>query len=224
MPTSAKDPSYRDAFQTRIRRARSWLDSARKAGASGNLESGHWDIAFVLYWIAFNAAFARDILEYPNTRCEFTECFRQVLRLDSRGEIYHAVRDEFPSAAEEIVSNKYLFKKYWDYVNGKKGNDDWGECFESDLRRFESAMAKPSVENTEEAIPILFERLYTLRNQIVHGGATWRSEYNRTSVRRGVPIMAFLVPVFVRIIELHPRVKWGTPYYRPGLQGKTDPE
>lgn len=218
------DSSYFSDIETRIRRARSWLDSARRAGASGNLDSGHWDIAFILYWIAFNAAFARDDLEYPNTRCEFSECFRKVLRLDSRGEIFHAVRDKFPSAAEEIVSNKYLFKKYWDHVNGKRSNDDWKECLKSDRQRFTSAMTKPSEENTEGAIPILFERLYTLRNQIVHGGATWKSKYNRTSVRWGVPIMAFLVPVFVRIIKQHPEVNWGTPYYRPGLQGKTNPE
>lgn len=224
MTTDNEDSSYFSDIETRMRRAESWLECARREHDSGDLYSGHWDIAFVLYWIAFNAAFARDVLEYPNTRSEFAECFRQVLRSDSRGEIYRAVRDKFPSAAEELVSNKYLFKKYWDYVNGRRGNDDWKECFESDRRRFEHAMAKPSEENTEEAIPILFERLYTLRNQIVHGGATWKSKYNRTSVRRGVPIMAFLVPVFVRIIEQNPEVKWGTPYYRPGLKGKTLPE
>lgn len=224
MSTSIEDPTYRDPFRTRLRRAKSWLQCATKEHDSGDLDSGHWDLAFVLYWIAFNAAFAKDVLEFPNTRKEFRECFRQVLDLDMESEIYHGVRSGFHDAAEEIVSKKYLFKKYWDHVNGKKGNDDWKECLESDLACFKTAMSKPSGENTRSAIRILFERLYTLRNQVVHGGATWRSEYNRTSVRHGVPIMAFLVPLFVRIIEQNPDVDWGTPYYRPGLQDKLTPE
>lgn len=224
MPTSIEDPSYRDPFHTRIRRAKSWLDSAKSERACGDLESGHWDIAFVLYWIAFNAAFAIDVLKYPNTRDEFSECFRKILPLDKGRVIYRALRDESHGAAEEMVSNKYLFKKYWDYVNGKPGNHDWEECLKSDLRRFKKAMVRPSEKSTKEAILILFARLYTLRNQIVHGGATWRSEYNRTSLQHGVPIMAVLVPVFIHIIEQHPREKWGTPYYRPGLRGRRHPE
>ena len=219
MTTDAHQPSYFDDFTTRIRRAKSWLKCAEQERKSGDL-----DVAFILYWIAFNAAFARDVLKYPNTRCEFSECLGKVLCLDSKGEIYFAVKDEFVGAVGQIVANQYLFKKYWDFVNEKPGSEDWKKCFDQEREEADEAMDKPSEANTHKILPILFERLYTLRNQIVHGGATWRSRYNRSSVEHGVPIMAFLVPLFIRIIKQNPGVKWGTPYYRPGLQGKTNPE
>lgn len=219
MTTDADKPSYFDDFTTRVRRAKSWLKCAEQERESGDL-----DVAFILYWVAFNAAFATNESEQPNTAGEFGKCFAKIRRLDKRHHIFQAVRDRFPGPVGQVLENHYLFRKYWDFVNGKPGSDDWRECFDLELQRTKSAMAKPSVENSRRILAILFERLYTLRNQIVHGGATWRSRYNRSSVEHGVPILAFLVPAFVRIIEQHPEVNWGTPYYRPGLQGKTNPE
>ena len=46
---------------------------------------------------------------------------------------------------------------------------------------------------------MLFDRLYVLRNQLVHGGATWNSSVNRGQVKAGAEILAFLVPVFVDV-------------------------
>lgn len=219
MTPDADQPSYFDDFATRVRRAKSWLKCAEQERESGDL-----DVAFILYWVAFNAAFATNDSEQPNTAGEFGRCFAKIRQRDERHHIFQAVRDRFPGHVEQVLANHYLFKKYWDFMNGKPGCDDWQECFDREFQRAKVAMAKPSVENARRVLAILFERLYTLRNQMVHGGATWKSRYNRSSVKHGVPIMAFLVPAFVRIIEQNPDVKWGTPYYRPGLQGKTDPE
>lgn len=219
MTPDSDQPSYFDDFTTRVRRAKSWLKCAEQGRESGDL-----DVAFILYWVAFNAAFATNDTEQPNTAGEFSKCFAKIRRLDKRHGIYHAVRDRFPGPVGQILVNQYLFKKYWDYVNRKPYSEDWQEHFDRERNDATDAMAKPSEENTKKILPILFERLYTLRNQIVHGGATWKSRYNRSSVEHGVPIMAFLVPLFIRIIEQNPGVKWGTPYYRPGLQGKTNPE
>ena len=216
--------SYYSYFETRIRRARSWLACAEKGYEAGSLATGHWDLAFVLYWIAFNAAFATDDAEQPNTTTEFRKCFAKVRRVDEHHLIHRAVRGQFVGAVKPILTNQYLFKKYWDYVNGRPRSDNWRTDFNRENRRAIAALAQPSEENTGKVLPILFGRLYTLRNQMVHGGATWMSRYNRTSVEHGAPIMAVLVPLFIEIIEKHPKVKWGRPYYRPGLRGKTDPE
>lgn len=219
MTTDTDQPSYFDHFPTRVRRAKSWLQCAEQ-----ERESGDQDVAFILYWVAFNAAFATNDSEQPNTTGEFHKCFAKIRRVDKRHCIYHAVRDLFPGAVEQIMNNQYLFKKYWDFVNGKPGSDDWRECFDRENQRVKAAMAEPSEENTRKILPVLFARLYTLRNQIVHGGATWKSQYNRSSVEHGVPVMATLVPRFLRVIEQNPTEKWGTPYYRPGLKGKRRPE
>ena len=216
--------SYRDKFTTRIRRAKSWLDCARREHASGDLSSGQWDVAFVLYWIAFNAAFATEYSESPSTSKEFRHCVAQIVCLESGRDICVQVQNRLADPVDRVLKNKYLFKKYWDYANGKRGNENWEQSLRDQLESVRKAIAEPSEARSKTFLRILFERLYTLRNQIVHGGATWKSRYNRKSVEYGVPIMAFLVPLFVKIIEQHPEVKWGRPYYRPGLQGKTNPE
>ncbi len=217
------DSSYFSNIETRLRRAESWLACARRAHQSGDLSSGHWDVAFVLYWIAFNAAFATDDSESPNTHREFHKCFAQVLRFDDNGEIVRAL-EKFTGPMHEILNNKYLFKRYWYFVNGRKGNENWRQRFDDQLASVRNATRRAPKVRAKTLLSLLFQRLATLRNQIVHGGATWKSRYNRSSVEHGLPIMAHLVPAFVRIIRQHRGEQWGIPYYRPGLQGKMNPE
>ena len=67
---------------------------------------------------------------------------------------------------------------------------------------------------------IIFDRLYVVRNQIIHGGATWGTGRNREQVRDGARIMALLVPVFVELIESNPKdINWDPPGY--SLVGET---
>ncbi len=48
-----------------------------------------------------------------------------------------------------------------------------------------------------------------LRNQLLHGGATWRSSVNRAQVGDGARIMYFLVPIFIDVMLDHPEEDWG---------------
>ena len=59
----------------------------------------------------------------------------------------------------------------------------------------------------------VFDRLYVLRNQLVHGGSTWNSDINRDQVRDGAAILEFLVPVFVDVMMDNPQEDWGRPFY-----------
>ena len=58
------------------------------------------------------------------------------------------------------------------------GYRDWETRFERRRRRAAAAMCQIRVttiaaaENTERILCELFDRLYTLRNQLLHGGAT----------------------------------------------------
>ena len=60
---------------------------------------------------------------------------------------------------------------------------------------------------------MLFDRLYVLRNQLVHGGATWNSSVNRDQVRDGARTLGFLVPIFVDLMMDNQGENWGLPYY-----------
>ena len=82
--------------------------------------------------------------------------------------------------------------------------------FDSSKRRFNGALAR---HDTRTILSMLFDRLYVLRNQLVHGGATWNSSVNRDQVRDGARILGFLVPIFVDLMMDNPDVDWGLPYY-----------
>ena len=62
-------------------------------------------------------------------------------------------------------------------------------------------------------LSFVFDRLYVLRNQLVHGGATWNSAVNRDQVRDGASILGFLMPVFVDVMMDNPHEDWGRPFY-----------
>ena len=62
-------------------------------------------------------------------------------------------------------------------------------------------------------LSFVFDRLYVLRNQLVHGGSTWNSGVNRAQVRDGAEILGFLMPVFIDIMMDNPAENWGKPFY-----------
>jgi len=59
----------------------------------------------------------------------------------------------------------------------------------------------------------VFERLYILRNQMMHGGATWNSSVNRAQVKAAADFLGFLLPIFIDIMLDNPHEDWGRPYY-----------
>ena len=61
---------------------------------------------------------------------------------------------------------------------------------------------------------IVFDRLYTLRNQILHGGTTCGSQINRKQLHDGCLILETLIPVILEIMISKPDTEiWGEPYY-----------
>ena len=62
-------------------------------------------------------------------------------------------------------------------------------------------------------LAIILARLYTLRNQLMHGGATWRSSVNRDQIRDGTEILADLVPRVIHLLIVNPDEDWGDPCY-----------
>lgn len=60
---------------------------------------------------------------------------------------------------------------------------------------------------------IALNRIYTLRNQLMHGGAAWNSFVNRDQLRDCVALMEKLVPAIVTIMMDHPDTRWGDACY-----------
>ena len=193
-----------DNLALRIRRALSWLERAEK-------ETNDDDAAFIFHWIAFNAAYAMDRQHDLEMRERdlFADYFNKILPLDSDRTIYDAIWDRFSQSIRVLLDNKFVYQPFWNHHAGL-GYDNWEYTFERRTREVHRALADL---DTRVILNTLFDRLYVLRNQLMHGGATWRGSVNRAQVGDGARIMAFLVPLFVGLMMSHPEIDWGPPDY-----------
>lgn len=195
---------FPDDLGLRVHRAISWLGRAER-------ESGDPDLRFILLWISFNAAYARDIgSEEVRQRDAFRAFFGRLVRLDAGQEIYGLVWERFSQEIRLLLDNRFLFQPFWKHQNGLPGSENWARELANDRRAIARAMAG---RDTVRLLAIIFERLYVLRNQLVHGGATWNGSVNRDEVRNGAALLGRMMPLFIDLMMDHPHEDWGRPYY-----------
>jgi hypothetical protein len=189
----------------RVHRALSWLDRTEQAADDP-------DARFIFLWIAFNAAYATDIDErYRLSEQETFQAFLQKLvDLDARRRIEALVWDEFPGSIRLLLDNRFVFQDFWAFHNGKLDSAEWQRRFATAKR---AALAALGRRDTVKVLGITLSRLYTLRNQLIHGGATWNSQVNRVQLRDGVSLLGKLVPIVIEIMMDHPGTVWGDPCY-----------
>ena len=107
-------------------------------------------------------------------------------------------------------SNRYVFQPFWDYQNRRIDEAVWRLQFGRSRSKINRALGS---RDTKKVIAVLFGRLYVLRNQLVHGGATWGSSVNREQVRDGAQILGFVVPLVVDLMMSNPNELWGEPCF-----------
>ncbi|MAQ30820.1 MAG: hypothetical protein CL950_12795 [Erythrobacter sp.] len=208
-----KQRGLRDGFTLplalRIHRALSWLRRADK-------EHEDLDVRFILLWIGFNAAYAGDLdraldgAGASNERARFDDFFAALVRMDSNNRIYSVIWDRFSQEIHLLLDNQYVFAPFWKHHGGEVGGGGWEITFEAAKRAANRALAQ---RDTPVVLSILFDRLYVLRNQLVHGGATWNSNANRDQVRDGAALLGCLLPVFIDLMMDHPDEEWVMPNY-----------
>jgi hypothetical protein len=195
---------FPEAFGLRIHRAISWV------GRAGD-ETDDYDLRFILMWIAFNAAYAReDMTGLSAEREEFRVFFSRLVLGDKQNRIYQIMWTRYSQEIRLLLDNPYVFAPFWQHHNGVPGYADWEERFAAARRKTGQALVS---RNTGAILEILFDRLYVLRNQIVHGGSTWNSSVNRAQVRDGAAILSTLLPVFIDIMMENHEFDWGRAYY-----------
>lgn len=204
-----KQRAIREGFPTdmalRVHRSISWLQRAEK-------EEGDPDAAFIFLWIAFNSVYAEDIPATPSSgeRTSFDAFFERILAVDADHRIYDAIWHRFSRSIRLLLDNQYVFQPFWHYQNGIEGYEDWEARFAKSRKKGQTALEK---RDTRVILSTLFDRLYVLRNQLVHGGATWNGRVNRPQVRDGAAILSFLLPLFIDLMMDNPSITLGAPYY-----------
>lgn len=196
--------NYPESLSLRVHRALSWLKPAE-------IEDD-WDIKFILYWIAFNAAYAKAVPEDDESseKDQMTSFFDRLVVLDKDRKIYNAIWSEFSGPIRLLLDNKYVFAPFWRYQRGEVSAKDWELWFATSRKVVQKSLA---THDTVKILSSLFPRIYTLRNQIVHGGVTWQSAVNRDQVRDCSALLETLVPIFIQIMMENKEGDWDMPSY-----------
>lgn len=200
----------RNAFTLRVHRSLSWLQRAAA-------ERSDDDIAFMSLWIAFNAAYAQDNggnTDNASERQTFRTFVGEVCRLDVDKALPALVWQVFPGPIRVLLDNQYLFQPFWGAFNNPRIDGTtpthWRESFDDARQRVHRALAQ---QDTERVLYEVFVRLYTLRNQLMHGGATWNSTVNRIQLRDGRELLTRVLPVMLDVMMKNPAQFEGKPFY-----------
>ena len=197
--------SFPHSLNLRVHRALSWL---KRAGE----ETEDDDARFIFYWIAFNAAYANQVHDPQNysERTRFHGFLERLIDSDSENLLYELVWDRFSGAIRLMIDNQYVFQPYWDFLNGSTSEETWQLAFQKS-----KAAARHALGNmdTLTVMGIMFDRMYTLRNQLLHGGSTWNSSVNRSQMSHGAEIMGQVVPVVIHLMMNDSQRIWGDACY-----------
>ena len=201
----AERVNYSESFGLRVHRALSWLNKAEHC-------EGDEDAQFIFLWIAFNAAYANELDRNHQVKEQkaFDNFIVKLCRLDKNNHLSNIVWQAFPGAIRVLLDNEHVFQPFWTYQNGYITESKWKYRFNRAKQKANKALGK---ENTANVLAIVFDRIYTLRNQILHGGATYNSAVNREQMRDCCHLLSKLVPVIIEIMMDNPTTLWGDAYY-----------
>jgi len=200
---------FPQGLSLRIHRSLSWLGRAER-------ESDDDDAAFIFYWISFNAAYACEGGRISQStrawdeRRYIAEFFLTLVELDRDERIYDVIWTQFPDFVRSLLYNKFVYQPFWHHHNRVEGFSSWEKGFIRSQKIIARALRE---KDTVVILGILFDRLYVLRNQLIHGGATWNSGVNRDQVRGGRNILARLTSIFVELMMENPELPWADGLY-----------
>ena len=189
----------------RVHRALSWLDRAERSGDD-------LDARFIFLWIAFNAAYANEIgdQERSHEQKVFGDFLQKLVDLDKDDILYKLIWTEFSGSIRVLLDNRFVYQPFWDFHNGKIDEDEWKSRFQGANLAARKALAE---HKTVTVLAIVLSRMYTLRNQLIHGGATWNSSVNRDQLRDCSAFLGKLVPFIIQLMMDNPNTLWGDACY-----------
>lgn len=189
----------------RVHRALSWLNRAEQCEDT--------DGQFIFLWIAFNAAYSAENGGRPASEADRYRGFLiKLCDLDRNRKLHQLVWQQYPQAIRVLMDNPYVYQPFWDHQNGLCYAEDWERMFQKDKQRAHRALAQ---QQTASVLSVVFYRLYTLRNQLIHGGATWNSRTNREQLRDATRLLFDLVPAVIELMLDYSDALWGDAVYPP---------
>lgn len=196
--------SHPDSLSLRIHRALSWLNRAEQAEDV--------DGKFIFLWISFNAAYAQELddNERMSDQFLFMAFLEKLCDLDIDRHLHDLIWNEFSGSIRTLLDNPYVYHPFWEFQRGRIDEDEWKRRFEGARKTAQRALANG---DTPLLLSIAFRRLYMLRNQLIHGGATWGGRVNREQLRDCTRLLGKLVPAIIGLMMANPNTLWGDAVY-----------
>ena len=182
-------------FKVRVWRSMSWIKKAASVTSDDDL-----DFKFVSLWIAFNALYGKELSMAMNANLKEDSAVKiflnQICNFDRNNEINSVILSSTSrSIIQSLAENKYTYSKFCKdkFIKAQREGD------------------------TVEILSRVFSRLYTIRNQIIHGGSTCGSYLNRQQVSDGASLLLKVLPIILIIMmkNYSDDCTWGLPFYMP---------
>jgi hypothetical protein len=200
----AQRDTWPNNLSLRVHRALSWLNRSEQCKDP--------DGRFIFLWVAFNAAYAQEVSAFSNggERERFERFIAKLVDLDNERKLHQLLWDTYSGTVRVLLDNKFVFQPFWDAQHNMEADGRWEEQFSEAKAAANRALGN---DDTAKVLRIVLTRLYTLRNQLIHGGATWNSSVNREQMRDCSSFLGELVPVVVQVMMDHPDTLWGDACY-----------
>ena len=195
--------SQPEGLRMRIHRALSWLARAER-------ETDDLDGRFIFLWVALNAAYAEEFGFEKVERVKAREFLGKLLACDTTRRLHDVVFRQFTGPIRTLIENKFVFEQFWRALRDHDSSDAWSTQFAAERQL---ALRALMGNQTDLVLSIVLDRLYVLRNQLVHGGATWNSSANRTQLKDGAAILMAIVPVVIDVMMESSAVDFGSVAY-----------
>jgi hypothetical protein len=192
---------YQD-FAIRMWRALSWMERAETCDPA-DIEG-----RFISSWIAFNALYGQigpDNQPWGDREARDT-FLAHVWRIDQHGQLSDLLQTR-QTWAFRIIEDKFLSTRFWEV----------GDRAKTAVRdQLQNARKWVGTPRAERVFHLLFDRLYVLRNQLLHGASTKGSKLNRRALKEcGTLLLAFLPVMIGVMIEFGIAEDWGRVCFPP---------
>lgn len=198
-------PKISKSHAIRLHRAISWLHAAEE-------QEKVPDLRLICLWVSMNGLYAMDDIRFQRMqeRERFADFVGRLVECDQEARLYNILWHKFSGPVRLLVENKFVYGPFWDFQRGESRS--WQRGFQQSIVDANKAL---SDQNVAYLLSIVLDRLYVLRNQLVHGGATFKSNVNRPQVRDGGNLLISLLPVIIELMMIHWEKDWGSIFYPP---------
>ena len=202
LKASLKSLAISGPLATRLHRAISWLSSANDSDSD--------DLRFISLWISFSACMG--VADEQHTKLGERSLFQLFIqRLISRDEqklVEGVIWNTYPNAVASLLENPYVMQEFWEHQ--RNNNPEWNAVLTRQRLR---ASRYFSEREGAKILGLVLDRLSVLRNQIMFGGATFKSSVNRSQVAEGALLLEELVPAVISVMLQSADDDWGEIYY-----------